>query len=652
MDADHRTKEQLLSELNELRGQIARLKEESGERIQDDEFLLLARFSISRAADGILWIRPDGKLHYVNDSMCKNLGYTREELLSMYIWEVDPNYPKEIWKEHWPEIKGRGSFTFESTHRAKNGQERPVEISVNYIKFGDNEYNCAFVREISERKRLEERLWLTQFTLDNFADPSVWSGPDGSILYVNKATCLSLGYTQEELLSMRVSDIDPNYPPDRYFQIWEELKRGGSIKIESTHRRKDGSILPLEASINYFKFGDREYLVSFNRDITKRKRAEKELRKSREILSKAQQIAHVGNWAWDLKTGLINCSGEIFKIFGYDAQEFQPSYEFLQSRVHTDDRDLVRKSIDAVINEDRLFNIDYRIVLPDGTIRYVNNVADKLKKGHDGNPEWLYGIIQDITKRKQVENELIEAKSQAELYLDLMGHDINNMNQIMMGFLELAHEKIEHEGKLDRDDINLIDIALDSLKNSSKLIDNVKKLQKIRLGDIHNNTVCPREVLEEACKQFSGMANVEINLDMPKACNVKIFADDLLIDVFSNIIGNAIKHSQQDKVKIDIRAKHVSEGGNKYCMIVFEDNGPGVPDERKRSIFNRFARGQTSTKGSGLGLHIVKTLIENYHGKIWVEDKVPGDHARGSRFIIMLPAIENVTNLQVNEVRH
>jgi len=93
-------------------------------------------------------------------------------------------------------------------------------------------------------------------------------------------------------------------------------------------------------------------------------------------------------------------------------------------------------------------------------------------------------------------------------------------------------------------------------------------------------------------------------------------------------------------VVIDLLQTAVCDNGKEYIRISVEDNGPGISDEFKEKIFGRFSRGKTNAKGKGLGLYLIKSLVEDFHGKVWVEDRVPGDHAKGARFVVMLPAVD------------
>jgi PAS domain S-box-containing protein len=128
------------------------------ERKNAEEALRLTQFALDHAGDEVLWMGSDARFVYVNEKACRTLGYSRGELLSMTVHDIDPKFPKAIWAAHWKEIKERGSFVFESIQRAKDGREFPVEITVNFLVFGGREYNCAIVRDITARRLAEDAL--------------------------------------------------------------------------------------------------------------------------------------------------------------------------------------------------------------------------------------------------------------------------------------------------------------------------------------------------------------------------------------------------------------------------------------------------------------------------------------------------------------
>ena len=127
------------------------------EREQTEGFLRRMQFSVDHSQDLVLWVNPEGRFLYVNDASCRRLGHSREELLGMTIYDVDPGTPQP-WSTRFQEIRERGSFTFESTHRAKNGEIFPEEVTVNHVDYGGQEYTSACARDISERKRAEDAL--------------------------------------------------------------------------------------------------------------------------------------------------------------------------------------------------------------------------------------------------------------------------------------------------------------------------------------------------------------------------------------------------------------------------------------------------------------------------------------------------------------
>ncbi|MGD2111509.1 MAG: PAS domain S-box protein [Phycisphaerae bacterium] len=126
------------------------------ERKKAEEELRLAQFSVEHSAVGTLWVGPDARVLRVNEAFCRSLGYSRDELLQMSISDFDLDYPAETWPDRWARLKRAGSLTVESRHRRKNGEVFPVEIAANYLEFQGQEYNVAFILDITERKRAEQ----------------------------------------------------------------------------------------------------------------------------------------------------------------------------------------------------------------------------------------------------------------------------------------------------------------------------------------------------------------------------------------------------------------------------------------------------------------------------------------------------------------
>jgi len=242
----------------------------------------------------------------------------------------------------------------------------------------------------------------------------------------------------------------------------------------------------------------------------------------------------------------------------------------------------------------------------------------------------------DITERKRAEEEVKESKMQSELYLDLMGHDISNMHQIALGQLELAQEMIDADGRLEGENRELIDTSVKTLRRSAKLIQNIRNIQKLRSGEHKFEKIDLGNVLDEAVQVYSNMTDRDIVIDYSPVHGYYLIANPLLKDIFANLLDNAVKHCD-DPVRISVNVSRVEQYGSSHYQVVVEDNGRGVPDDKKAEIFNRLKRGDTKARGTGLGLYIVRTLVEGFDGTVSLEDRVPGDHTKGAKFIVRLP---------------
>jgi PAS domain S-box-containing protein len=258
------------------------------DRKRVEQSLQLTQFTVDRAAIDIVWLGPDGRLLYVNDQACRSFGYSREELLSMMIYDINPGpWTPETWPAHWAELKERGSFSFETRHRRKNGQIFPVEVTVNHIEFGDRAYNCAFFRDITEQKQAEEILAqernLLRTLVDNIPDHIYVKDTAGRFIFGNLATARSLGAASPEEI---VGKTDYEFsPPELAAQFYADdqafFQSGQSpIYIEDMiidHvTRQQRWVLATKALLRDAQ-GQIVGLVGVNRDITDNKRLEQQV---------------------------------------------------------------------------------------------------------------------------------------------------------------------------------------------------------------------------------------------------------------------------------------------------------------------------------------------------------------------------------------
>ena len=158
MKDQNKTKQKLIEELEALRKQVTKLKGMETKRKHAEDALLFTRFSLDNAVDTMVCVDRDARFIDVNDAFCRSSGYSREELLSKTMHDIDPDYSAEIWPEFWEKLKQSGSLTFETCHRSKEGRIFPVEITASYLEYNGKEYHCSFARDITERKEAEQLL--------------------------------------------------------------------------------------------------------------------------------------------------------------------------------------------------------------------------------------------------------------------------------------------------------------------------------------------------------------------------------------------------------------------------------------------------------------------------------------------------------------
>ncbi|NER36035.1 MAG: PAS domain S-box protein [Oscillatoria sp. SIO1A7] len=233
----------------------------------------------------------DGYFKRLNPAWEAALGWTVEELLSKPFLEfIHPDDREATIAEAQKLSLGGITISFENRYQCADGSYRwLLWTSTSHI---DQQRIYGVAHDITNRKQAEEALRLTQFSVDRAAEAVFWIGADARLLYINDAACRSLGYSRSELLSMTVYDFEMDLPPEAWPQHWQEMREKGGLSLESRHRRQDGSILPVEISINYLHFNDREYICAFARDITERKQAEKE---KIELIGSLQEVTSLQN---------------------------------------------------------------------------------------------------------------------------------------------------------------------------------------------------------------------------------------------------------------------------------------------------------------------------------------------------------------------
>ena len=618
---------------------VADLAWEIIEQKRAEEALHLTRFTIDSVADAVYWMDPEARIVDVNETSCRILGYTRQELLNMLVSDIDPDFSIDEWPETWKHIKKTGKLTLEAKHQAKDGRIIPVEIIANYIEFGGRELDCAVVRDITERKRAEEALrekteeldrfftvtldllciadtdgyfhrlnpqweavlgyslpelegqrffdlvhpddqastlaaldelsahkvvlnfvnryrckdgsyrwieWrsypvgnlvyaaarditerrqteealrLTQLAVDRARDAIHWVGANGELLYVNGATCQSLGYTREELLSMTVFDIDPLFSKAMWADHWERERERGPYMFETMHKAKDGRIFPVEIAIDRVNYGGKEYNCAYARDITERKRAEEEIHRLNEELE--QRVIE--------RTAQLEAANKELEAFSYSVSH-----------------DL-RAPLRAIDGYSRILMEDYETAL-------------------DTEGQQVCTVIRRQTQR---------------------------MGQLIDDLLAFS--------RLSRTHMQVASIDMETLANSV--------FQEVTTPD-------DRERIDFQVES------------LPPA----VGDPTLIRQVWVNLLANAVKFSAK-------RARAVIEVGSSQeaaeNIYFVRDNGAGFEMQYADKLFGVFQRlhSERDFEGTGVGLAIIQRIIHRHGGRVWAEGEVD----KGATIYFTLP---------------
>ncbi len=377
-------------------------------------------------------------------------------------------------------------------------------------------------------------------------------------------------------------------------------------------------------------------------DTMERLNAEKALKENQELLRATFEATADGIIAID-NDGLITHLNERFiyiwripeKIV--DQQDFSEVLNYMLKQLKNPDvfllklTNLEKTSKDAY---DMIFFNDGRI--------YEQYSCPLVQDGDKVGRVWSF---KDISEHQHAEQELRkseklyrEAYERAELFKDIFTHDINNIFHNIRSSAELISILKAKSESLDNLDefFQIIDNQID---RGVKLINNVQKLSKLDESDIKLRDVDVYKVLDEAI-QFAHKSaqekdlNIQVDKNIPKAF---VRANEFILDVFENILHNAIKYNQNQPIKIQINICKAENSRKKYIQIEFKDNGIGITDDKKELIFQKGYKKDNHVRGMGIGLSLVKKIIESYNGKIWVESRIKNDYSQGSNFVLEIP---------------
>ena len=494
--------------------------------------------------------------------------------------------------------------------------------------------------------------------IDNANEAIIWIDQSAHFFYFNESTCRSLGYTREEMAHLTVSDVNPTMPPEEWPDLWRQLVERGEIVFETLHRHKDGSTFPVEASVHHLIFDGRDYACVSVRDIRARKRAQERHQRAERRYRTLTEMSPVGIFRTD-STGLcLFVNRRWSELTGLS--ETEAMGEGWSDALHPEDRDTVFHTWQEAARLRVPFQLEYRFLHKDGTVRWVIGQAVG-ESDEDGQVSAYVGTITDITAYKEAELDRLhleearrnlEAQVQHAQKLESLGvlaggiaHDFNNLLGGILGNAELALKRMD-PASAERPLLLEIAHAADRCAElSNQMLAYSGKgnfvLEWMDLGRM------VREMVDLLHLSISKKARLhfELSEDLPT-----IEGDPTQIrQVVMNLITNASDALGNDNGHIYLRTGLLSfspaadplhlgrdlETGS-YVFLEVEDSGCGMDEVTRARLFDPFFT--TKISGRGLGMAATLGIVRAHRGAIQLES-APEE---GTIFRVLFPATNHL----------
>ncbi len=534
--------------------------------------------------------------------------------------------------------------------------------------------NCRELEDELNKYKIEKSA-----ILESLLEHLVYQSKDNTIIWVNKAAADSVNSTPEQLIGLKC------------YQVWNNREEpcDGCPIVKSLKSNKpeinqmttpDGRVWHVAGYPIRDKNNNIIGVVEATLDITEKTTAEQNVKERSEQLTVLNRIITLGNESTNLQEFLEKSYNQVLDyvvfdkggIYLYD-NETKHNILVYHKNVHPDfiaaveDVDISKGLFKEVFDKNNLLYIDDFSKFMEGSkelgvystvivpLRSKDEYAGSLNIGapyhqtlSQNELELLVAIGKQIgiTIRKFESEKLLKeseekyrkAYYQANLYRDIFAHDINNILQNIQSSAELSSLYLNNPEKLHTLK-ELYEIISEQVQRGRKLITNVRKINKIDESEVKIEKIEVFRTLNKAIeflKSSYQARTIDISINASEK-KFYVLANNFLRDVFENILINAVRHNNKSKIEISIDIKNDLLKNKNYIKMEFKDNGLGISDYRKKSIFEKGTRKGQSSEGMGLGLSLVKKIIDSYQGKIWVDDKVKGDYKQGCNFVLLLP---------------
>jgi PAS domain S-box-containing protein len=503
----------------------------------------------------------------------------------------------------------------------------------------------VIVRDITDRKKTEQHL-------QNATDRLTLALKSAAIgIWEWDITHNSLVWDErtEELYGLKPDEfpeafnfwVSRVHPSDREFAASEvHLAINGEKDYEPEFRivLPDGRIRCLKAYglVQRDNENEPQRLIGINFDITDRKLAEEHLLKSDTHLKTAQRIGKLGSWEFEVNTGKLTWSDEVFRIYGLEPSANPPDYEQLRLFIHPEDWQNFDQTVQAAMSLEQSYDLEHRIIQPNGTLIYVMARGEMIYNV-SGQLTHIIGTAIDITDRKLAEaqilhtaNQLANTNRELESFSYSVSHDLRAPLRHMNGFVNALHQRLKaHEALQDPKVTHYLQVIEKSSQKIGHLIDGLLMLSRFGRRPLESKQISIRDLVDEAIEiirtdpHHNHLVEFAIG-DLPTT----VGDHTLLQQVFLNLIGNAVKFSRnhpQPYVEIDSLQDQT---------IRIRDNGVGFQMEYADKLFGAFQRlhNDSEFEGTGIGLAIVQRIVQRHGGSIWAE----GYPDQGATFFIKL----------------
>ena len=494
------------------------------------------------------------------------------------------------------------------------------------------------------RQRLDRRLILRseeRFAKIFHASPvaiALTSLEDGCILEVNESFLSLFGYTNDEIIGRTTEQLKLWECPRERAELASQIQQEGTIHCNAVKfRMKSGEVRIFQGSLELIELDDRKCLLWMGFDVTEHEKAKEALQQSQIRLEDAQARAKLGSWEYYPETQAGYWSHEMYRLYGRDPARGHPSLGESLDLVHPDDREHVQASQMRSLYSLDPVSLVYRTNPNNGPVKYLNATVHTIKD-QEGRPVYLAGTVMDITERKQAEaererliGELETKNAELERFTYTVSHDLKSPLVTIKGFVGLLQQDAQ-AGDLPRieQDLQHIKAATNKMQ---QLLDELLELS--RIGRLINppEAVALADLVEEARALVAGRLVARgVEIAVGRALPV-VFGDRLrLVEVFQNLLDNAVKFmGDQRTPRIEVGARRASS--EVVCWV--RDNGVGIAEAYREQVFGLFERLDAGGEGTGIGLALVKRIVEVHGGRVWVESEGSG---YGSTFYFTLPS--------------